>query len=99
MHDISKNSIRCILCYSNKTKKYWILKGWWQRYKCNQCNHTFTLWGIRWTYDDVFKKWVIENYCHRKQKVTEVLEHYWISSRTLIKWSKEHKKDCQSCKK
>lgn len=87
----------CISCYSKKIKKYWILKGWWQRYKCNDCSHTFTIWGIRGTYDDNFKKKVIENYCHRWEKVVDIIHRYWISTRTLIQWSKNHKKDCNIC--
>lgn len=94
---IKDKIVDCIICFSNKTKKYWLLKQWWQRYKCNDCLHTFAVWGIRWTYDSWFKNRVIENYCHRKQKVKEVLEHYGISSRTLIKRSKEHKNKCCKC--
>lgn len=87
----------CLLCFSNKTKKYWLSKNGWQRYKCNTCHHTFSIWWTRWTYDNGFKERVVQNYCHRNQKAIEVIVHYWISSRTLIKWSKDHKKGCSQC--
>lgn len=89
----------CLLCFSNKTKKYWLSKNGWQRFKCNTCHHTFSVWWTRWTYDNSFKERVVQNYCHRNQKALEVIGHYWISSRTLIKWSKEHKKECSQCQK
>lgn len=87
----------CLICLSNKIKKYWLLKNWWQRYKCNDCHHTFSMWGIRWTYDKNFKNKIIENYCHQKTKVLDIIQHYGISSRTLIKRSKNHKKTCPQC--
>ena len=87
----------CLFCFSNKIKKYGLAEAWGQRYKCNDCNHTFSLGGKRWTYDTQFKHRVTENYCHKGLTAQEVVKHYGISTRTLINWSKDHKGTCPLC--
>ena len=90
-------TIDCLLCNSNRTKKYGILKSWGQRYKCHDCQRTFAVGGTRGTYEKSFKERVVQNYCHRKQPVAKMLYHYGISSRTLIKRSRDHKQTCPEC--
>ena len=92
-----KNIVDCIYCFSHKIKKHGIVKNHGQRYKCNDCNRTFTLGGTRGTYNNGFKERVVENYCHRRQKAADMVTHYGISTATLIKRSKDHKKECIRC--
>lgn len=93
----SANIIDCLFCFSHKTKKHGVLKQGGQRYKCNDCHHSFTLGGVRGTYDYGFRQRVIENYCHKQKRAVDVVDHYGISTRTLVKRSKDHKKTCIQC--
>ena len=89
--------VDCTKCFSINVKKHWLLKSWWQRYYCKDCSNSFTVWWLRWTYSEFFKHKIIENYCHKWLKAREMIKYYNISSRTLVKRAKEHKKKCLKC--
>lgn len=87
----------CLYCPSNLVHKNGKLASWWQRRKCGTCKKQFSTWGARDTYSPEFKKKVVEEYCHSPAWVKIILKKYGISSRTLIKWKKNHKKTCVLC--
>lgn len=87
----------CIYCKDKNIVKNWILKNWWQRFRCRLCSKTFTIWWIRWTYDNNFREKIIDNYCHKHISAREIVAKYKISSATLISWAKDHKRYCKNC--
>lgn len=84
----------CIKCKSSQTRKHGFGRHNAQRFFCKTCHSSFTLEGVRGTYAPEFKQSVVESYCHQNQKAQEVIEEFWISTRTLIKWKKEHQLHC-----
>ena len=88
----------CIKCESDHTIKYGQGRNHAQRYLCHGCNSTFTPQWIRGTYSPTFIQQVAEEYCHKKYKAKEVIEKFWISSRTLIKRKKQHQQHCDCWK-
>jgi transposase-like protein len=91
--------MECKNCYSDDVIKYGHGRQWSQRMLCNHCCSTFTSVGIRWTYEKAFIENIVHQYRHEHKKAKDILENYKISSRTLIKRSKEiHNADCPFCK-
>ncbi len=89
----------CIYCKTSDIVKNWILKYWWQRYRCKKCYKSFTNWWKRWTYLRSYKLNIVLEYCHKNMSAREIIKKYNISTATLIKWSKKHKQSCNVCKK
>lgn len=91
--------MECLKCYSDEIIKYGHGRKWSQRMLCNKCNATFTLSGIRGTYVKSFVEEIVHNYKHNHKTAKEIIATYKISSRTLIKRSKQsHQSDCSFCK-
>lgn len=90
--------INCPFCYSLHIKRHGILFSWAQRFLCKICKKSFSCGWKRSTYNKEFKNHIIENYCHQHETAKKVVETYKISTATLIKRSKEHKKNCTVCK-
>ena len=88
----------CIKCKSTKTRKHGHGRNNSQRFFCGACQSTFTIDGKRGTYSPEFKEAVVDAYCHQKNTAQAVIDDFWISTRTLIKWKKEHQQYC-SCGK
>lgn len=87
---------KCIRCQSPEVKKNWHGRNHSQRLYCWSCHSSFTVDGVRGTYAPEFKQSVIDSYCHQQDTAQEVVKKYGISTRTLIKWKKEHQEHC-SC--
>ena len=87
----------CLYCTWAHVRKNWKLDSWGQRWKCVDCDKQFSTWWSRDTYSPEFKKQVIDEYCHSPAWARTVLKKYGISSRTLVKWKKDHLGDCTSC--
>jgi len=84
----------CINCKSENTKKNGHGRYDSQRFFCWDCNSSFTIEGKRGTYSPEFKQQIIEEYCHQGHKAKEIIQKHKISSRSLIKWKKEHQTHC-----
>lgn len=91
------NMVQCVHCNSDNVRKNGKLYSWWQRRKCMECEKQFSKGWTRDTYSHDFKEEVIDQYCHKHIKAKIILQKYWISSRTLIKWKKEHLVYCKLC--
>lgn len=87
----------CLYCESDHICKNGKLASGGQRWKCSDCHKQFSIGGARDTYSPKFKKKVIDEYCHSPAGAKKVLEKYGISSRTLVKWKKEHIDTCTLC--
>ena len=87
----------CVYCHSDQIIKNGKLPSWWQRFKCHECDHQFTTWGKRGTYNPIYKEQVVKEYCHTPATAQEVIQKHHISSKTLIDWSKKHKTTCTEC--
>ena len=87
---------KCIRCQSPEVKKNWHGRNHSQRLYCWSCHSSFTVDGVRGTYAPEFKQSVIDSYCHQQDTAQEVVKKYGISTRTLVKWKKEHQEHC-SC--
>lgn len=90
--------MKCLKCPSDQIQKNGVLPGGGQRYKCKDCESHFTLWGLRGTYTDEFRKKIVELYCHTHYAVRELAKKFQLSTSTIVQRSKEHKKFCQKCK-
>lgn len=89
--------MNCLYCTSNSVNKNWKLPSWWQRRRCFDCSKQFSVGWKRWTYSKEFKDTIMKEYCHSPKTAREVIHDYHISSTTLVKRKKEHKKDCDIC--
>ncbi|MDR2541443.1 MAG: hypothetical protein LBD11_06930 [Candidatus Peribacteria bacterium] len=87
----------CKKCNSPNTIKYGQGRNHAQRYLCHACTSTFTPQGIRGTYSPSFITEITELYCHQHQKAKTLIQQFGISSRTLIKWKKQHQQYCRHC--
>jgi transposase-like protein len=90
--------MECKKCLSNDVIKYGHGRAWSQRMLCNHCHWTFTPAGIRGTYSKMFVEHVVHQYAHEHNKVKKIIDLYKISSRTLIKRTKQHNSECPFCK-
>lgn len=87
----------CLYCHTDHIVKNGKLPGWWQRWKCVDCDQQFSVWWKRGTYDPVYKEQVATEYCHTNATAQQLVEKHHISSKTLIDWSKKHKQNCAKC--
>ena len=85
---------QCVKCKSSETRKHGFGRNATQMFFCKQCHSSFTGDGVRGTYSPEFKESVVESYCHQRHTAQDVTEKYGISTRTLVKWKKEHQTHC-----
>lgn len=88
----------CIFCENDNVVKNGQLSSGGQRYKCKSCDKQFHSWGTRKSYDPEFKETVVQDYLHENISARKVAKKYHIATSTLLSWSKEHKKNCRTCK-
>ncbi len=87
----------CLYCHGEHVQKNGQLPKGWQRFRCTDCHKQFTLWGVRWTYDEAFRKKVVDAYCHNDLDARSVAQKYELSTSTIVAWAKKHRKDCDQC--
>lgn len=86
--------ITCPNCNIDFLKKNWILKSWWQRYRCFSCSKSFSYWWTRWSYSKEFKEKLVDLYCHKNYSAREIAKKYNVSTYSIVAWSKEHRMMC-----
>lgn len=94
---MSKKVDSCINCFGVNVLKNWTLYSWWQRYKCKDCEKSFTVWGVRWSYSEKKINDVSNAYIHNHISARDLAKQYNLSTSTIVNRGKNHKNNCKIC--